>query len=69
MIPQSYLVRIYRRDLNHPDRIEGLLVAMDEGPDRPFHSAAELLRLLTAAVGNSKTSPPQAPTSREDSIK
>lgn len=68
MIPQSYLVRIYRRDLGHPDRIEGLLVATDEGPDQASHSGTELLRLLTSAAGNSKTSPPQEPTSRKGSI-
>jgi hypothetical protein len=48
MIPESYVVRIYRRDRKQPDSMEGVLIRADEGDAQPFHSGAELLRLLTA---------------------
>jgi len=50
MIPESYVVRVYRRDPDRPDRIEGLLIAADGGAGHAFHSGAELLRLLESAA-------------------
>jgi hypothetical protein len=48
MLPESYVVRIYRRDRNRPDHMEGVLIAAEDLEGLPFHSGAELLRLLTA---------------------
>lgn len=58
MIPESYVVRIYRRDRNQPYGMEGTLVAVGtEGVQTfPFHSGAELLRLLLiSGTGNGET--------------
>jgi hypothetical protein len=52
MIPESYVVRIYRRDRKRPDHVEGVLISADEGEAQPFHGGAELLRLLTARATN-----------------
>jgi hypothetical protein len=52
MIPESYVVRIYRRDRNRPDHMEGVLIGAEELDAQPFHSGAELLRLLTAPAGD-----------------
>jgi len=30
-MPESYVVRIYRRDRNHPDDMEGMLIAVGTG--------------------------------------
>ena len=58
MIPESYVVRIYRRDLDHPDRMEGILIAVDAEGGQAFHSGAELLHLLTLAAENREVSRP-----------
>jgi hypothetical protein len=50
MLPESYVVRIYRRDRNRPDHMEGVLIAAEEMEAQPFHSGAELLRLLQSDV-------------------
>jgi hypothetical protein len=60
-MPESYVVRIYRRDRSHPDGgMEGTLIAVGtEGVDMfPFHGGAELLRLLTSVAGNGETARP-----------
>jgi len=67
MTPESYVVRIYRRDRNHPDRMEGILIAVDTEGGQAFHSGAELLRLLALAAGDSEASPSRKPTASEDS--
>jgi hypothetical protein len=50
MLPQSYVVRIYRRDPDRPDRIDGILIAADTQSRHAFHSEAELLRLLASVA-------------------
>ena len=62
MISESYVVRIYRRDRNHPDRMEGILIAVEAQGSQAFHSGAELLRLLTLAGGDQKVSRPAGQT-------
>ena len=58
MTPESYLVRIYRRDRDHPDQMEGILIAVEAEGGHAFHSGAELLRLLRLAAENREVSRP-----------
>jgi hypothetical protein len=58
MIAESYIVRIYRRNPNHPDRMEGILLAVSAESSQAFHSGAELLRLLTLPAENRDVSRP-----------
>ena len=46
-LPESYLVRIYRRDPAGPDTAAGIVERVDTAtPPRPFQSQEELLALL-----------------------
>ena len=51
MISESYVVRIYRRDPDHPDRMDGILISANAEGGQAFHGSAELLRLLTLGRG------------------
>jgi len=63
MTPESYVVRIYRRDPNHPDRMEGILITVEAEGGQAFHSGAELLRLLTLVAENA-----EAPSPGQDTV-
>jgi len=43
---EGYIVRIYRRDPENPERVTGTLECAGSQESRVFHSAAELLQLL-----------------------
>jgi len=55
-MPESYVVRIYRRDQNHPDRMDGIVISANAEGGQAFHSSAELLHLLTLAARNREVS-------------
>jgi len=57
-MPESYVVRIYRRDRNHPDQMDGIVISANAEGGQAFHSVAELLQLLTSAAGRDEVSRP-----------
>ena len=43
----SYVVHIYRRDRNHPDKIVGTVETISNGKKEAFKTASELVGILT----------------------
>ncbi len=46
---ESYIIRIYRRNVDRPDRTLGVLVNPGDGVQRSFRSRDELWHLLAEA--------------------
>lgn len=44
----SYIVRLYRRDVDNPEYLVGLVETVGESEARPFHSVRELVAILSA---------------------
>jgi hypothetical protein len=44
---ENYIIRIYRRDENNPDRLTGLLESVEGETRHPFHSLNGLCALLS----------------------
>jgi hypothetical protein len=42
----NYIVRIYRRDLRHPERLVGVVESVERESQQRFHTAHELLAIL-----------------------
>ncbi len=42
----SYIIRIYRRDIDKPEAVLGVLEKTRDGTQQPFHSRDELWNLL-----------------------
>lgn len=49
--PESYVVRVYRRDPASPDRINGVVEVLPHGLRWPFASTDELVRILVPDSG------------------
>jgi hypothetical protein len=45
-VPESYVVRIYRRSARAPARVAGTVEAIGRGGERSFKSLRELQRIL-----------------------
>lgn len=43
----SYIVRMYRRDAENPENLVGLVETVGEDGKRPFHTASELVAILS----------------------
>ena len=43
---ESYVVRIYRRDPQHPDQVAGLVEGVGLEKSKSFRTVAELLQLM-----------------------
>lgn len=43
----SYIIRMYRRDAENPENLVGLVETVGEEAKRPFHSAGELVAILS----------------------
>lgn len=43
---ENYIVRIYRRDAQDPERVSGLVEVVGDGATRPFTSFEELSEIL-----------------------
>ena len=56
--PESYVVRIYRRDVRQPHRVAGTVEVVASGSELSFKSLRELDRILTQPAG----SHPRRPT-------
>lgn len=50
--PESYLVRIYRRDEQAPRRIAGLVEIIERERTEAFKNADELMNILGICSGN-----------------
>jgi hypothetical protein len=46
----SYVVHIYRRDRNHPEKIIGIVETVSTGKKEAFKSASALMAILTKPV-------------------
>ena len=46
--PESYVVRIYRRDPRLPSRVVGTVEAVADGSERGFKNLRELQRILAS---------------------
>lgn len=44
---ESYIVRLYRRDVENPDCLVGLVETVGENETRPFHTVSELVAILS----------------------
>jgi hypothetical protein len=47
----SYVVRIYRRDINHPQNLVGLVECVEGKQERPFTNFEELRAILEPQAG------------------
>jgi hypothetical protein len=47
--PEYFVVRVYRRAPDDPERIEGVVEAVASGAERPFANAQELWAILGQA--------------------
>jgi len=43
----SYIVRLYRRDVHNPENLVGLVETVGEADQRPFHTMSELMAILS----------------------
>jgi hypothetical protein len=50
----SYIIRIYRRDVDKPETMLGVLETVGDGAQRSFHSHDELWNLLAEAPSSRK---------------
>jgi len=50
----SYIIRIYRRDIDNPETMVGVLEAASDGVQQSFHSRDELWNLLAEAPHRDK---------------
>jgi hypothetical protein len=48
--PEYFVLRVYRRAPDDPERIEGVVEAVASGTERPFASAQELWAILRQAA-------------------
>lgn len=60
----SYIIRIYRRNVDRPDLALGVLENPSDGAQRPFKSRDELWAMLTETVANE--TPPTGTDSAEE---
>lgn len=44
---ESYIVRLYRRDVENPECLVGLVETVGENETRPFHTISELIAILS----------------------
>jgi hypothetical protein len=44
---ESYILRIYRRDEHHPDRIAGIVEDVDNGETAAFRNFSQLVEILS----------------------
>lgn len=44
---ESYIVRLYRRDVENPECLVGLVETVGENEARPFHTVSELVAILS----------------------
>lgn len=51
----SYIVRIYRRNGEYPERINGVVELVEQQELQSFHSIDELARILAPELGASPT--------------
>ena len=49
---ESYIVRIYRRDPEDPQKSAGLVEVVNTEETRPFSDARELVEIICPAVGD-----------------
>jgi hypothetical protein len=54
--PESYLIRIYRRDPQDPRRIAGVVELIEQERTEHFKSAGELMRILAIHDSGSEVS-------------
>ena len=55
--PESYVVRIYRRDPRLPSRVVGTVEVVADGSERGFKSLRELQQILARGQGASQAAP------------
>lgn len=55
--PESYLVRIYRRDEQDPRRVAGLVEMIERERTESFKSADDLMRILGIDGGHARDGP------------
>ncbi len=48
----NYIVRIYRRNVRHPDRLVGVVEKADDQNQRSFHTTRELLEILAESLSD-----------------
>ena len=51
---ESYVVRVYRRDAKDSEKLAGVVELTDREEEKPFVSFAELRKILSSPVKNSK---------------
>ncbi len=44
---ENYILRIYRRDQYHPDRVVGIVEDVENGESLSFRSLTELIQILS----------------------
>lgn len=44
---ESYIVRLYRRDVENPDGLVGLVETVSKSETRSFHTVSELIAILS----------------------
>ncbi len=49
---ENYIVRIYRRDANDPEKVTGMLESVEYETRQSFHSINALQALLTPQTGS-----------------
>ena len=45
---ENYIVRIYRRDQNDPEKVQGMLESVEQETQQPFQTLSALKTLLTS---------------------
>ena len=60
--PESYVVRIYRRDPRWPSRLVGTVETVANGSEQGFRNLRELQRILVAHGGHTDARTTRSPT-------
>ncbi|MEO8974351.1 MAG: hypothetical protein ABI552_01130 [Casimicrobiaceae bacterium] len=55
--PQSYVIRIYRRDARQPGRVAGTVEIVASGSEFPFGNLRELERILVGELPQAQIPP------------
>lgn len=61
----SYVIRIYRRDVNHPDNMAGQIELVEREETRFFDGIEELMKILTHSEGRNPGSGRTQPDRRK----
>ena len=51
---ESYIVRLYRRDVDNPEYLVGLVETVGESEPQPFHTVSELVAILSEPPSSDK---------------